>query len=366
MPRPSGPRHCAQLSPLAGVIARIGSVNQSERYCARNDGFIGRSKPTRAVETERAFSMRPAAAGASLFDVRQVLTTVRPVSNRVAMEECLAARSSSRSQPARRTRHCTDPRHRDTRAIRRTPTIFTRSDPDGIARCGRPTRLASSRPPLLPPTRARAPVTVRVSIPALEFPRARSRRRSGADGTRHRDLRRLASRSSSVAPRNPPRDRAHRHREPLSRPGHLLATARFGGMRFSGGAWLDPSPTGFDISSRWIDLPRCSSSCSFHLPSPAAWPTDIRQPDAPRAVATLTLDGQFSVAPLGRYPVITGLPFGGVSRDEAARVLIFGLSDPRARPRHVPHRRAGVLDEVTDAGCRATRTHADPPIPRGS
>jgi hypothetical protein len=59
--------------------------------------------------------------------------------------------------------------------------------------------------------------------------------------------------------------------------------------------------------------------------------TDIRRPDAPRAVATLTLDGQFSIAPLGRYPPITGLPFGGISALAPAGdgTEIFGLSDAR-------------------------------------
>ena len=59
--------------------------------------------------------------------------------------------------------------------------------------------------------------------------------------------------------------------------------------------------------------------------------TNIRRPDVPRAVATLTLDGQFSIAPLGRYPAITGLPFGGISALAPAGdgTEIFGLSDAR-------------------------------------
>jgi hypothetical protein len=65
--------------------------------------------------------------------------------------------------------------------------------------------------------------------------------------------------------------------------------------------------------------------------SGCAGSTDIRRPDTPRAVATLTLDGQFSIAPLGRYPPITGLPFGGISALAPAGdgTEIFGLSDAR-------------------------------------
>jgi len=53
--------------------------------------------------------------------------------------------------------------------------------------------------------------------------------------------------------------------------------------------------------------------------------------DVPRAVGSLTLDGQFSIAPLGRYPDITGLRFGGISAlaPGAGANSIFGLSDAR-------------------------------------
>ena len=65
--------------------------------------------------------------------------------------------------------------------------------------------------------------------------------------------------------------------------------------------------------------------------SGCAGSTHIRRPEAPRAVASLTLDGQFSIAPLGRYPPITGLPFGGISALAPAGdgTEIFGLSDAR-------------------------------------
>jgi hypothetical protein len=55
----------------------------------------------------------------------------------------------------------------------------------------------------------------------------------------------------------------------------------------------------------------------------------VRHPEVPRDVTTLTLAGQFSIPSGGRFPPVVGLPFGGVSglttRDEG-RVL-FGISD---------------------------------------
>ena len=57
----------------------------------------------------------------------------------------------------------------------------------------------------------------------------------------------------------------------------------------------------------------------------------IRRPLPPPTFTTLTLDGQFSIAPLGRYPEVTGLPFGGISALAPGReeTELFGLSDVR-------------------------------------
>ncbi len=55
----------------------------------------------------------------------------------------------------------------------------------------------------------------------------------------------------------------------------------------------------------------------------------IKHPEVPRDVTTLTLAGQFSIPALGRFPPISGLPFGGVSgltTSDEGRVL-YGISD---------------------------------------
>lgn len=58
---------------------------------------------------------------------------------------------------------------------------------------------------------------------------------------------------------------------------------------------------------------------------------EIRKPLSPPSLTSLTLDGQFSIAPLGRYPEVTGLPFGGISALAPGReeTELFGLSDVR-------------------------------------
>jgi hypothetical protein len=46
----------------------------------------------------------------------------------------------------------------------------------------------------------------------------------------------------------------------------------------------------------------------------------IKHPEVPREVTSLVLVGQFSIPPLGRFPPVVGLLFGGISglttRDE--------------------------------------------------
>jgi hypothetical protein len=58
-------------------------------------------------------------------------------------------------------------------------------------------------------------------------------------------------------------------------------------------------------------------------------PPRVKRPEIPRAVTTLTLVGQFSIPSLGRFPPVTGLPFGGISglttRDAGRE--IYGISD---------------------------------------
>jgi 3-phytase len=55
----------------------------------------------------------------------------------------------------------------------------------------------------------------------------------------------------------------------------------------------------------------------------------IHHPEVPREVTTLTLAGQFSIPALGRFPPVSGLPFGGISglttRDEGR--VVYGISD---------------------------------------
>ena len=57
----------------------------------------------------------------------------------------------------------------------------------------------------------------------------------------------------------------------------------------------------------------------------------VRHPEVPREITSLTLAGQFSIPALGRFPPVSGLPFGGVSgltTSDDGRVL-YGISDAR-------------------------------------
>lgn len=55
----------------------------------------------------------------------------------------------------------------------------------------------------------------------------------------------------------------------------------------------------------------------------------IKHPEFPKQITALTLVGQFSIASLGRFPPIMGLPFGGVSglTTRNAGREIYGISD---------------------------------------
>jgi hypothetical protein len=64
-------------------------------------------------------------------------------------------------------------------------------------------------------------------------------------------------------------------------------------------------------------------------------PSRIKHPEIPRDVTTLTLVGQFSIPPLGRFPPIMGLPFGGISGLTTGNEgrEIYGISDARGGSR---------------------------------